>query len=75
MCCCMQERPPSAEDLAADPAAAAAAVHRRIRRIADQAFWDARAQVKAIIARLACTLWMSALGCSAEVMGGCRKLG
>jgi hypothetical protein len=45
--CCVQERPPSPEELAADPAAAAAAVHRRIRRIADQAFWDARAQVNA----------------------------
>lgn len=40
-----QEQPPNPEELAVDPEAAAAAVHRRIRRIAEQAFWDARAEV------------------------------
>ena len=39
-----------AADLASlDPAAAAATVVRRARRIAEQAFWDARTEVRVIL--------------------------
>jgi len=41
----LQEPSLDAEELVADPAAARTAVQRRVRRIAEQAFWDSQAQV------------------------------